>query len=172
MKKFNQNQIISRRGHNVPADVHKLVVKMAARCMRELSKKDYELPELTRSIEVATKKSGQASYGGRHGICIDVGDFIRGSKFVWEYAAIREDAVIGRVRDAGSAENMLFALVAHEVAHHVQRAYAMRMAYECGKPEWEAMMRKPHGKGWQMIYRWLRRELVNPAIAAALKEAA
>jgi hypothetical protein len=34
------------------------------------------------------------------------------------------------------------------------------------------MMQKPHGKGWQMIYRWLRRELVNPAIAAALKEAA
>lgn len=172
MKKFNQNQIISRRGHNVPADVHKLVVKMAARCMRELSKKGYELPALTRSIEVRTKKSGQASYGGRRGICIDVGDFIRGSKFVWEYAAIRNDAVIGRVRDAGSAENMLFALVAHEVAHHVQRAYAMRMAYECGKPEWEAMMRKPHGKGWQMIYRWLRRELVNPAIAAAKEEAA
>jgi hypothetical protein len=167
MKKFNQNQIISRRGHNVPADVHKLVVKMAARCMRELSKKDYELPELTRSIEVRTKKSGQASYGGAVGITIDVGDFIRGSKFVWEYAAIREDAVIGRVRDAGSAENMLFALVAHEVAHHVQRRYANSMSFA-----WRVKMKKPHGDGWRMIYRWLRRELVNPAIAAALKEAA
>lgn len=167
MKKFNQNQIISRRGHNVPADVHKLVVKMAARCMRELSKKDYELPELTRSIEVRTKKSGQASYGGASGITIDVGDFIRGSKFVWEYAAIRKDPVIGRVRDAGSAENMLFALVAHEVAHHVQRRYANSMSFA-----WRVKMKKPHGDGWRMIYRWLRRELVNPAIAAATKEAA
>jgi hypothetical protein len=172
MRKFNQNQIISRRGHNVPADVHKLVVKMAARCMRELSKKDYELPELTGSIIVRTKKSSQRSNGGRHGICIEVARYMAGEDCIYEYAAIRSDAVIGSVANAGSAENALFSVVAHEVAHHVQRAYAMRMAYECGKPEWEAMMQKPHGKGWQMIYRWLRRELVNPAIAAALKEAA
>ena len=172
MKKFNQNQIISRRGHNVPADVHKLVVKMAARCMRELSKKDYELPELTDCIEVVTKKSGQCSHAGSRGITIDVSDYMRGFDRLWEYKAIAKDPVIGAVPLAGHRDNVLFAVVAHEVAHHVQTAYAMRMAYECGKPEWEAMMQKPHGKGWQMIYRWLRRELVNPAIAAALKEAA
>lgn len=172
MKKFNQNQIISRRGHNVPADVHKLVVKMAARCMRELSKKDYELPELTGSIVVRTKKSSQRSNGGRRGICIDVARYMAGKKYIHEYAAIRSDAIIGGVADAGSAENALFSVVAHEVAHHVQRRYAMAMAYECKKFDWEAMMQKPHGKGWQMIYRWLRRELVNPAIAAAKQEAA
>ena len=172
MKKFNQNQIISRRGNNVPADVHKLVVKMAARCMRELSKKDYELPELTRSIEVRTKKSGQCSHAGSRGITVDITNYMNGHDRYQEYASIAKDPVIGSIFLAGHRDNVLFAVVAHEVAHHVQSAYAMRMAYECGKFEWEAMMQKPHGKGWQMIYRWLRRELVNPAIAAALKEAA
>lgn len=167
MKKFNQNQIISRRGHNVPADVHKLVVKMAARCMRELSKKGYELPELTGSITVRTKKSGQRSNGGRHGICIEVARYMAGEDCIYEYAAIRSDAVIGSVANAGSRENALFSVVAHEVAHHVQRRYHREMSLA-----WREKMHKPHGKGWQMIYRWLRRELVNPAIAAALEEAA
>ena len=167
MKKFNQNQIISRRGNNVPADVHKLVVKMAARCMRELSKKGYELPELTRSIEVRTKKSGQASYGGAVGITIDVSEYMRGCDRLWEYKAIANDPVIGAVALAGHRDNVLFALVAHEVAHHVQRRYANSMSFA-----WRVKMKKPHGDGWRMIYRWLRRELVNPAIAAALEEAA
>ena len=167
MKKFNQNQIISRRGHNVPADVHKLVVKMAARCMRELSKKDYELPPLTRSIAVITKKSGQASYGGAGGITIDVSDYMRGCDRLWEYKAIANDPVIGAVALAGNRENVLFALVAHEVAHHVQTDYAWKMS-----DAWAEKMKRPHGDGWQMIYRWLRRELVNPAIAAAREEAA
>jgi len=172
MKKFNQNQIISRRGHNVPSDVHKLVVKMAGRCMRELSKKDYDLPPLTIRFEVATKKSGQASHGGSRGITIDVTDYMNGHDRFIEYASIAKDPVIGTILLAGNRENVLFALVAHEVAHHVQRKYATRMTSLRNKPEWEAMMRKPHGKGWQMIYRWLRRELVNPAVAAAREEAA
>ena len=167
MRKFNQNQIISRRGHNVPADVHKLVVKMAARCMRELSKKDYELPELTLSMEVVTKKSGQCSHAGARGITIDVSEYMRGCDRLWEYKAIANDPVIGAVALAGHRDNVLFALVAHEVAHHVQSRYAIDM-----NRAWREKMKKPHGDGWRMIYRWLRRELVNPAIAAALKEAA
>ena len=135
--------------------------------MRELSKKDYELPELTGSIVVRTKKSSQRSNGGRSGICIDVADYMRGKKYIYEYAAIRSDAVIGSVANAGSAENALFSIVAHEVAHHVQRRYHRDI-----NRTWREMMVKPHGKGWQMIYRWLRRELVNPAISAAREEAA
>ncbi len=167
MKKFNQNQIISRRGHNVPADVHKLVVKMAARCMRELSKKDYELPPLTRSIAIITKKRGQCSHGSTGGIVIDVSCYMKGHDRFEEYAAIAKDPVIGSIHLAGNRENVLFALVAHEVAHHVQTAYAWKMS-----DAWAEKMKKPHGDGWRMIYRWLRRELVNPAIAAAKQEAA
>lgn len=167
MKKFNQKQIVSRRGHNVPADVHKLVVKMACRCMRELSKKDYELPEMTGSIVVRTKKSSQRSNGGRHGICIDVARYMAGKKYIHEYAAIRSDAVIGGVADAGCAENALFSVVAHEVAHHVQRRYHREMSLA-----WREKMHKPHGDGWRMIYRWLRRELVNPQINSTLSIAA
>jgi hypothetical protein len=146
---------------NVQAAHAQLVMQMAKRCLRELSKKEYELnvsyAEMQRRLsKVIVNQSGKASYGCSAYISIDVGCYAGGMTWFSEYATIADDPTIG-ARTFDTPEQALFALVAHEIAHHVQYCYGPYTRWLKRK------FRKPHGEGWQAIYRILRRELVNSA---------
>lgn len=159
-KKFTQKQIRNRRAKNVTPAEHAIIKKQAAACMRELSKAEYELPELSRwPMKVQTKHRGQSSYGGDSGITIDVRILRRGLRRFTEYRSIGKHPAIGDIPDA-DPEVCMFALVAHEVAHYVQHRYLdCRGVYE-----------RAHGRGWQTLYRRLRTALVNPLVEKPLTD--
>jgi hypothetical protein len=142
------------RGKNVTPAEHKLVVKYANQCMRELKKAKYELPEFDGLARVRTKHSGQRSYGNRSGIVIDISGYRNDRVVHREYASYERDSLIGEF--TGSVEHCLLALIAHEVAHHVQHRYADDM-----RDDWSKQMRVLHGEGFKKLYRWLRVALVN-----------
>jgi len=60
---------------------------------------------------------------------------------------------------------VLFAVVAHEIAHHVQMLYGPSTRYL------KKTCHKSHGEAFKSIYRELRRTLVNPQIQS-IKQAA
>lgn len=152
--KFTVKQIRNTRGKNVTPAEHKLVVKFAGQCMRELDKAKYELPEFDGILRVNTKNSGQRSHGGGDGITIDIGSYRKRLMLQREYKSYELDTLIGKFY--GPTEYCLLCLVAHEVAHHVQRRYANDM-----RDDWCKQMQAPHGEGFKKLYRWLRVALVN-----------
>lgn len=151
------------RGRNVTAKEHNLVVKFAKKCLREICKKDYELPvtyqEAVKGLTVRTKFKRQCSYAfaSDGAIMIDIWKLRENYRRHEEYARFSKDPVIGDISDA-SPEMTIFAIVAHEVAHHVQYIYGP-------KTRWlKNSYQKPHGKGFQAIYRILRSRVVNHLI--------
>ena len=101
--------IKSKRGPNVTPDEHKLVVKFAKQCLREICKKQYELEyrdgepvvyaEALKRLKVKTKHSGQRSYGfSGHLISIDMGEYRRCLTSFTEYKSFADDPVIGTIR--------------------------------------------------------------------------
>lgn len=159
--KFKREQIRSVRGPRVSKEDHEFVVRFAAKCMRELSKKDHGLPLLYAAMMVRTKSTHQRSNGGWFGITIDVFGSLnpngRTYKRFEEYKAIRNQHVFRTIE--GDPRLHLKAIIAHEVAHHVQRRYC----------EWQLFPRradfaKSHGRGWRQLYAVLRRTLINPYI--------
>jgi predicted SprT family Zn-dependent metalloprotease len=146
----------------VKAAEAKLVEKLTKRCLREITKKKWELGELPVSYTRAQERmekiivncSGKGSYGCARYISIDVSHYRAGNLYFTEYATVRDDPTIG-ARLFSTPEGALAALVAHEVAHHVQYRYGPVTRWLKKK------YRKPHGEGWQAIYRILRREVVN-----------
>jgi hypothetical protein len=153
-KAFTLRQIMKHRGRNVAPAEHKRVWQFAGRCRRELSKAEYELPPLVLPMEVTTKHRGQSSNGGAAGICIDLWHVRRGARHFNEYRSYAGDRLIGSLQ--GEPWALMEAVVAHEVAHHVQFAYGRRM-----RESWRRDMRKPHGPGFRRIYCNLRRALIN-----------
>ena len=160
--------IKSKRGANVTPDEHKLVVKFAKQCLREICKKQYELEyrdgepvvyaEALKRLKVKTKHSGQRSYGFSDLISIDMGEYRRCLTSFTEYKSFADDPVIGTIRNCDDRELLLKCLVAHEVAHHIQFKYGLYTRYLRNN------FHKPHGDGFKTIYRELRRTLVNPYI--------
>ena len=150
---FSKSQVQNKRGKNVKSDEHKLVVKMALSCLRELAKAEYELPKFNGKITIQTKCRGQRSYGGATGISIDVSRFRKSDVFLNEYKSYQQCKVIGSV-ECDSPEIRLLGTVAHEIAHHVQRKYLpqSRLKNVC---------QKSHGDGFKTIYSYLRRALIN-----------
>jgi len=152
------------KAENVKTHEQGLVIKYTKLCLREMAKKEHELgksyQELLNSIAVNVKHRGQRSYGGSWGICIDVLYLRRKRIRLNEYTAYYKDPVIGSVDDI-TPELVLLGVVAHEVAHHIQ--------YRCGPwTRWlKKTYRKPHGEGFQSIYRILRSRVVNPRIEAS-----
>lgn len=78
--------IKSKRGPNVKPYEHKLVVKFAKQCLKEICKKKYEVEyqgkpvvyaEALKRLQVRTKYRGQRSYGSRDYICIDMHVIVR-----------------------------------------------------------------------------------------------
>lgn len=157
--KFKNTQLRSKRANNVTPEEHKRVCQFAAKCMRELSKPIYELPILNKSLTVNTKYKNQSCNGGYGQITIDLARIRKGHTHFNEYKSIASHPVIGAMINVDSWL-IIEAIIAHEVAHHVQREYAIHM-----RPSWRNAMQKPHGKGWQMIYKYLRKSLINDRIA-------
>ena len=153
---------------NVTKAEAKMVRKMVDLCLRELARAEHEIPatygHMKLVCDVHVKYRGQASYGGARGVSIDIGMLRTGKSFMWEYALIAKDPVIGEM-ECGDAETHLFGLVAHEVAHHVQSYWGPRTRWL------KAKYRKAHGEGWRDLYRILRSRLVNPR-ATAIQEVA
>ena len=142
-----------------------LVQKYAKQCMRHLMKKEYELDipkgaQHSVPIEVFNGNGRGRSTGGNTGISIN----INSGHFIYdvfrEYAAFNADPVIGKI-PCVTWKDMLFVIVAHEISHYVQYRFLRRLERYKGK--WQ----KPHGYGFQSVYRYLRRDLVNPLITRA-----
>jgi hypothetical protein len=166
------SEIKSKRGHNVTPDEHKLVVKFAKQCLREICKKQYEVQigvtyprvqpltyaDALKRLQVETKYRSQRSYGGAQRISIDLKDYRNSCTSFHEYKSFENDSVIGTIKDCDDRELLLKCLVAHEVAHHIQMRYGPFTRYL------KKTYHKPHGDAFKTIYRELRRTLVNPYI--------
>jgi hypothetical protein len=164
------------KGPNVSTDAKNLVAKLTKQCLREMSKKKYEITrytyvncrnitykEMLEDIDIYVKKRGQRSNGGAGQITIDVSWYLKGITHCNEYPAYKDDPVIGEY-DA-DPETCLLGIVAHEVAHFIQYTYGPATRYL------KNTYKKAHGEGFKYIYRQLRREIVNPKVEAnKLKE--
>ena len=167
---------INKRGSNVTPVEHRLVVKLAKQCLREMCKKQYELmsrngqpvkyADAVKELGVTTKCRGQWSYWRERGITIDVSAFRKGLTEFNEYAAYAKSKCIGSIKYCDDLELLLKALVAHEVAHHIQYTYGRHT------PHLIKIYKKPHGAGFQHIYADLRRTLINPFVDDSVREAA
>jgi len=159
-------KVTCKRGKNVTVADRVMVLKMVKRCMTELNKPKYEIgfmkqKSFWKPLHVVVKKKSQRScaYGGTS-ISIDIANYHREGIFLREYAAYRSDPIIGERKQAATPESVLFATVAHEVAHHVQFAYGANTRM------YKNSFKKPHGHGFQKIYSILRSNLVNPELDA------
>ena len=156
-----------------PADLA-LVVKYADLCLKELCKSEHELTgkklsivQARKNLKIKVRDSGQLSRGGKYGITIDIGNTT--SRLAWsghihEYKAFAKDPVIGSF-PCKSPEKAIAWVVAHEIAHHAQYRYGPSTRWL-----WKTY-HKPHGHGFQAIYRILRSRIVNP-MDSMIEEAA
>lgn len=149
---------------NVDPEQAKLVEKYVRLCMRTLKKSKYELNMPNGCIDMAVKvlevkhtNTARGGCAGAHVIRINLNGWNLHQKIFREYDSYKEDPVIGS-REVWDAHDNLLLLVAHEVAHHVQYRHAPRVA------RFKATYRKPHGDTFKAIYRYLRKDLVNPMI--------
>ena len=160
-------KVTSKRGKNVTVADRVMVLKMVKQCMTELNKPKHEIGFLRQKafwkpLEVRIKNKGTSCASGKGSwISIDLSRYHKGDKYFLEYAAYKSDPVIGERKEAATPESMLFGIVAHEVAHHVQFAYGPYTRMYKGN------FRKPHGHCFQDIYRILRSTLVNPELDAS-----
>ena len=150
-------QIKTRSG--VAATTRDTAIKWIKRCLREITRKNYELPvnyaKARADIVVTLKSAGHRSSACAKGISIDLTAFNNGRNALIEYPAFAKDPVIGS-RETLSPESVLAATIAHEISHFIQYRYGpdtrwLRKRY-----------RKPHGEGFQDIYRILRARVINP----------
>ena len=167
----------SHKGPNVTTAERNLVIKWTKRCLRELAKKEHELVDfhlrpqtaalLQATLMVNVKARNQRSNCGRNQITIDVRDaWCRGrSGWFGEYKAYASDPVIGDIAISDQEQGIAI-IVAHEVAHHVQYRYGPYTRWL------KKSYRKPHGHGFQDIYRILRSRVVNPFVEDCLQEVA
>ena len=143
----------------VAAKERDLATKWIKRCLREITRKDYELPVdyagARSDIAVTLKQEGHRSSACAKGVNIDLTFYRRRSSTLLEYPAFAQDRVIGS-RNALPPELVLAATIAHEVSHFVQYRYGPDTRWL------NKRYRKPHGEGFQEIYRILRARVVNP----------
>ena len=150
-----------------------LVKSMVRKCMNVLKKKEYELDlcksDVNRAVEVTRvvdkKWCNGATYGGRNVIQINLSywqyrrDWDKKDQQFnkIEYASYSKDKVIG-TRPVKNMEEAIWISVAHEVAHHVQHSHCPRLKRFRGKHQ------KSHGDCFKQIYRYLRRDFINPML--------
>ena len=152
-------KVIQRAG--VRAKDRDLALKWIKRCLREITRKDYELPvdygEARNDLVVTIKRAGHRSSACAKGITIDISAYTKGSSALLEYPAFAQDPVIGS-KSAITPELVLAGTIAHEVSHFVQYRYGPHTRWLRNR------YRKPHGEGFQDIYRILRSRVVNPQL--------
>jgi hypothetical protein len=144
------------------------IERMVRRCMNQLKKKDYPTDINKQDVDLAVmltrvvnKNFTGATYAGSKVIQINLNYWQhRDSMLIAEeYKAFASNSIYGD-RKVTDLDDHLWVTVSHEVSHHVQRRI-MRS---------KGIYRKPHGEGFQRIYRWLRADLVNPIIDAKIAE--
>jgi len=151
------------------------VERMVRKCMNVLKKKEYELDltkahvdravKLTKVVDRKWSMSGNRA--GANSININLSywqyrkDWDNKDKQFnkIEYANYSKDKVIGS-RPVKNMEEALWISVAHEVAHHVQYAQCPRIK------RFRKNYRKPHGDCFKTIYRYLRKDFINPMLDA------
>ena len=139
------------------------VEKFVQMCMRRLMRVEYEMnipkgAQYRVPLHVRKTNCGGSSSGGRRGLKINLGYWQIGNPIHTEYKNFRKDPVIGNIKVKSDDEHILVA-VAHEVAHYVQYVYAPQLTRFMNMPQ-----QRPHGDVFKAIYRYLRRDLVNPMI--------
>ena len=155
-------KVIQRMG--VSAKDRDLALKWVKRCLREITRKDYELPvdygQARSDLVVTVKRAGHRSSACAKGITIDISAYTKGFSALLEYPAFADDPVIGS-RDAITPELVLAGAIAHEISHFVQYRYGPNTRWL------KKRYRKPHGEGFRDIYRILRSKVVNPHLQDA-----
>ena len=150
-------KVIQRVG--VSAKDRDLALRWVKRCLREITRKDYELPvdysEASNDLVLTVKREGHRSSACAKGITIDISPYAKGSSALLEYPAFAHDPVIGS-RNAITPELVLAGTIAHEVSHFVQYRYGPDTRWL------KKRYHKPHGEGFRDIYRILRSKVVNP----------
>jgi len=144
-----------------------LIKKMVRKCIRLLHKKEYELNLPKNATDIALqrlsivdKNVNGATYGGKNIIQINLSywQHCKGyPHYEREYASYDADPIIGGAT-ANSLEEALWLTVSHEVSHHIQRRYCPSIR------RFRNTHSKPHGECFKAIYRYLRRDLVNPIL--------
>ena len=138
-----------------------IALKWIRRCPREITRKDYELPvdyaTARADITIKLKLAGHRSSACAKGINIDLAHYQAGHTQILEYPAFARDPVIGSHR-CEHPETALAATIAHEISHFIQYRYGPYTRWL------EKKYRKPHGEGFQEIYRILRSRVVNPSM--------
>ena len=156
------------KGSRLIATTDKTLIEgMVKQCMRLLRKKEYELSLPSRATDMAIrrlsivdKNVNGATYGGSNIIQINLSywQHCKGyPHYETEYKSYDKDPVIGG-RIVNSREEALWLSVSHELAHHIQFAHCPRIK------RFKHTYRKPHGDCFKAIYRYLRRDLVNPIL--------
>ena len=160
------------KAKNVTTAEKNLIVKFTKMCFKEIAKKEHELVDgwgdaptvrqLQNRCIVNVKYRNQRSNGGKDQITLDVASLRKRLSYFGEYAAFCKDPVIGSMK--ASPEVCMLGIVAHEVSHHIQYRYGPHTRWL------KNTYRKPHGHGFQDIYRILRSRVVNPFIDKGMPE--
>ena len=137
---------------------------MTLKMIRHLALKQYELKIPYTRYRDHIKKGYVPIHIKGKGIAAGREEFVYSNQY-WqfgnstfdEYKRFAKDPVIGNI-DVTDDDDIMMIICAHETAHHVQ--YKKLPSLKAFKGKWE----KPHGEGFQKLYRYLRRDLVNPII--------
>ncbi len=140
----------------------KTVESMVNKCLRHLSKKDYGIikdysqskAQARKVLEVYNTEIRSRAGANRIILCTSHWGISKGS--FSEYLSFKDHPTIGSLKGV-TYKKALFALVAHEVSHHVQYKY-LRL-----DRRYKHLYKKPHGDGFKLVYNILRRDLVNPS---------
>jgi hypothetical protein len=137
---------------------------MTLKMIRHLARKQYELkipyPRYRDHIKKGTVPihvKGKRIAAGREEFLYSNHYWQFGNSKFDEYKRFEKDPVIGNI-DVTDDDDIMMIICAHETAHHIQ--YKRLPGLNAFKGKWE----KPHGEGFQRLYRYLRRDLVNPII--------
>jgi len=157
----------------VEKEIVKAIEEMVKMCMRQLKKKEYEMKLTAQDVHNAVKhlnvyrRQNGRSHAGYRNISINAACWQFGNKKWVEYKSFTKDKCIGQI-EVSDNNDILLCLVAHEVSHYVQYTHSSKMPqYLRNKKSND----RGHGDCFKTIYRYLRRDLVNPIIEARRKEA-
>ena len=118
-------KVIQRMG--VSAKDRDLALKWVQRCLREITRKDYELPvdygETRNHLIFTVKRAGHRSSACAKGITIDISACAKSSSTLLEYPVFEHGPVIGST-NVILPELVLAGTISHEVSHFVQYRYS------------------------------------------------
>ena len=142
------------------------IKKMVRKCMNHLKKKEYELGITTADVDRAVRvtkvinsKRAGATNACAYSIKINLSywQHLDEKHYHREYKSYDSDPQIGG-RVCLNLDHTYLISVSHEVAHHVQFYKGARIK------RFRNNYSRPHGDCFKAIYRYLRRDLVNPII--------